>query len=112
MRFDFALRARHTLALRASISCFALDTLSHTLRLGVRYSRATRFDLALRASISRFALYLENYWTDFDAVFGNMFGRTFRTCLSRSLQNRSSSFRDIAKYIVKKTLKSYISLYL
>ena len=23
-------------------------------------------------------LYLENYWTDFDAVFGNMFGRTRR----------------------------------
>ena len=30
----------------------------------------------------------------------------------RSFQNRSSSFRDIAKYIGKKNLKSYISLYL
>ena len=30
----------------------------------------------------------------------------------RSLQNRSSSFRDIGKYIGEKTLKSYISLYL
>ena len=51
--------------------------------------------------------YIENNWTNFGAVFGNMFGLTFRTCLSeitsKSIQLIDAANENFANIIFSET---------
>ena len=51
-------------------------------------------------------LNLDNYWTDFDAVFGKWSEIMPGVSTRRPHENRTSTFRAIAKYVGKKRRKN------
>ena len=68
--------------------------------------------VAKKTAKSRNLLHHENYSIDFNFILLSILPESLRICYRKPHQNRSSSFRDIAKYVSKKPRKSRNLLYL